>query len=333
MTLGNASDCQYTNNHHDPRCFWSELASENSTSRDVSVLIDSICLIKMEWVAADVHACLLNTQSHIHSIRSRIVTSMLRRGTCLFKWSVLCSLLLYVLLVQYLKQCPFNSGETSTRRASYRARDFNELVQPGNQSSTERLQRAIVIFYPDNQEKKYLPELRWLYLSWIEMINAGEPSYWRTDLIIFSGRFTSNLQSLGCLFDQIRQTKNETPQCRVFSYRPIAARNLSDHDSLPLDYRRRSETVYDRLKNYRYVDSINIIFEGYSTFQMYDYILRTDIDVFLTKQFAHSIPITKRTLLTGHGGYSVDFNDHRLRRIARDLSWQYANLSNIGSTW
>lgn len=333
MTRGNTADYRYTNKRHDPSCFLFEVASKNSTSHDVSVLIHSICLIKMEWVAADVHACLLNTRSYIHSINNRIVNSMWRKGTCLFKWSVLCSLLLYILLIQYLKRCPFNSGGTSARGASYQARDFNELIRHCNQASTERLQRAIVIFYPDNQEKKYLFELRWLYLSWIEMINAGEPAYWRTDLVIFSGHFTSNLQKLGCLFDQIRRTKDEKPQCRVFPYCRVAARNQSDHDSLPTDYRRRSELLYSRLQNYRYVDSINIIFEGYSVFQMYDYILRTDIDVFLTKQFALSIPITNITLLTGHGGYSVDFNDHRLRRVARDLSWQHANLSNIGSTW
>lgn len=241
--------------------------------------------------------------------------------------------LVYILLIQYLKQCPFNPKTNSIRIKTYRSRDSNELIRQCNRSSSDRLQRAIVIFYPENQETKYLPELRWLYLSWIEMINAGESPYWRTDLIIFSGNRTSNLQELACLVDQIRLTKDEPPQCRVFTYHQISARNSSYHDSLPIDYRKRSPQLYDRLKNYRYVDSINIIFEGYAAFQMYDYILRTDIDVFITKYFADSIPITNTTLLTGHGGYSVAFNSHRLRRVARDLSWRYANLSNIGSTW
>lgn len=258
---------------------------------------------------------------------------MLRKSSCLLKWSILCTFLLYILLIQYVNKCPFNLKINSTQIKTYRIRDSNDLIRQCNQTSSDRLQRAIVVFYPENQEKKYLPELRWLYLSWIEMINSGESSYWRTDLIIFSGNRTSNLEKLACLVDQIRLNKDEAPQCRVFTYHRISARNSSYHDSLPIDHQKRSAQLYDRLKNYRYVDSINIIFEGYEVLRMYDYILRTDIDVFITKFFANSIPITNTTLLTGHGGYSVEFNRYRLQRVARDLSWRYANLSNIGSTW
>ncbi len=78
---------------------------------------------------------------------------------------------------------------------------------------------------------------------------------------------------------------------------------------------------------------MNIIAEGYPTFEYYHSILKTDIDVFVTKQFAKYVPITDRTLLVGLGGYSTVFNTRRLGRIARDLNWYYANLTNIGSTW
>jgi hypothetical protein len=78
---------------------------------------------------------------------------------------------------------------------------------------------------------------------------------------------------------------------------------------------------------------VNIIAEGYLTYLYYDYILKTDLDVFITKQFANYLPVTYKTLLVGQGGYSTEFNTRRLGRIARDMGWSYQNLTSIGSTW
>ena len=91
--------------------------------------------------------------------------------------------------------------------------------------------------------------------------------------------------------------------------------------------------MYENIKTYEYIDSVNIIAENYPTFEYYDFILKTDIDVFITKQFAKYIPITNTTLLVGQGGYSTQFNTHRLERIARDMNWEYQGTPNIGSTW
>ena len=40
---------------------------------------------------------------------------------------------------------------------------------------------------------------------------------------------------------------------------------------------KRSESLYANLRTYGYIDSINSIYEGYWTFKMYDFVLRTDI--------------------------------------------------------
>jgi hypothetical protein len=39
----------------------------------------------------------------------------------------------------------------------------------------------------------------------------------------------------------------------------------------------RSESLYANLRTYGYIDSINTLYEGYNTFKMYDFVLRTDI--------------------------------------------------------
>ena len=54
----------------------------------------------------------------------------------------------------------------------------------------------------------------------------------------------------------------------------------------------RSQSLFDNLRSYGYVDSINTVYEGYSTFKMYDFVLRTDIgeriEMFVVRQAVES---------------------------------------------
>jgi hypothetical protein len=162
-----------------------------------------------------------------------------------------------------------------------------------------------------------------------------EPSLWRTDLVIYTGNYTSNLEQLGCIYNQIRLNRQEPPQCRVFPYERIRLRD-TQHNPDPHLYQQldndRSRLLITHLQNYEYVDSMNIIAEYYPSYAMYDYILRTDMDVFLTKYFGRSVPYND-TFLVGHGAYATEFSIGRLRRIAKNMNWLYANLTNPGSTW
>jgi hypothetical protein len=209
---------------------------------------------------------------------------------------------------------------------------FARLHQPLSSS----LLRGILIFYPTNQEDLFLPELLWLFRSWIEMMK-DESSSWRTDLIIYADNYTSNLQQLGCIYYQIRINRLEPPQCRVFPYKRIRFRSIENTSNTEnylyqqVDHH-RSMLLAKHVQKYDFVDSINIIAECYPSFAMYDYILRTDVDVFLTKNFARFVPFND-ILLVGQGAYSTKFNNARLKRIANDMHWLYANLTNLGSTW
>jgi hypothetical protein len=215
------------------------------------------------------------------------------------------------------------------------------LNQPLNSSS---IQRAILVFYPSNLEAYYLPELRWLYRSWIEMIKF-ESNLWRTDLIIFTEKYSLSLKKLGCTANQIRLNNTEQPKCRVFIYLSLSARHINpitkqqiistndtEKDLFHINIS-RSALLYEHIRTYQYIDSVNIIAEGYPIYSYYGFILKTDLDVFITKQFANYIPNQSKTLFFGRGGYSTEFNKRRLGRIARDMGWKYENLINIGSTW
>lgn len=145
-----------------------------------------------------------------------------------------------------------------------------------------------------------------LYRSWAEMLR-GQPATWRTDFVIFSYNFSAEFRSLGCV-NRIRQNKEERSICRLFLYVPVQFRtkNVTDNnfehafddakkvaksyndsieqmvllptinDPITFDIK-RSESLYANLRNYGYIDSINTLYEGYNTFKMYDFVLRTDI--------------------------------------------------------
>ncbi|CAF4603953.1 unnamed protein product [Rotaria sp. Silwood1] len=226
---------------------------------------------------------------------------------------------------------------------------------------TSPVQRAIIIYYPHHQSEYFFPEVRWLYRSWVEML-LGEPSTWRTDFVIFTYNFSSEFRRLGCV-NRLRQNKEEPSMCRLFLYVPIQFRtkNITDNNfqhafddskrviesykdmndsfiGVPLVNdketfdAKRSESLYENLRTYGYIDSINAIYEGYWTFKMYDFILRTDIDVFIYRHFATYIP-SNCTFITGGGGYGTDFNRRKLRRIAHDMGFAHINISGMGSTW
>ena len=76
-------------------------------------------------------------------------------------------------------------------------------------------------------------------------------------------------------------------------------------------------------------------FEGYQYFKQagFDFLIRSDMDVFLTPLFASWLPRHCNDFYVGRGGFSTDFNNNRLNRIADDLNLKYAGKRNLGSTW
>ncbi len=242
---------------------------------------------------------------------------------------LICVICALIIINRYVCWFSYKPIFVLVKRSIRYSTNFNRLASEVAQLSQ---QRGIIIYYPHNDEKTFFPEFLWLYRSWIEMMITGEPKQWRTDLIIFTDKMTLNFEKLGCLFEQIRKNENEPPHCRVFRYEPISTRHSHINLTRPINIE-RSKLLYKYLQTYNYTDSINVVVEGYPIFSQYNSILRTDIDVFLTKYFGSYAPRSNNTLFVGLGGYSTEFNTNRLRRIANDIGWNYANLTSIGSTW
>lgn len=65
----------------------------------------------------------------------------------------------------------------------------------------------------------------------------------------------------------------------------------------------------------------------------YDFIIRSDIDVFLTPLFATWLPHHCNDFNVGLGAYSTLFNEKRLSRASARINLMYAFKNNLGSSW
>ena len=263
----------------------------------------------------------------------------------------------------YLKKYPFFS-ECKTNYTNTNGLNDNDYSKEAmNETHKLRIVRGVVVYFPIEKTDAFFHEFKWLYRSWIEMIKY-EPSKWRTDLIVFIEKdqikFNSSdffLNQLNCSFDNKRISANDKPMCTLISYIPIRKRefNLNKKFSVleskdKFKYLLKNINIYQNdqkhlepfysftktnLELYHYVDSILMAFDGYDYFKSggFDFLIRSDMDVFLTPLFGLWLPKICNDFYVGGGAYSNTFNRNRLNRIAKDIGFAHAGVSNLGSTW
>ena len=186
-----------------------------------------------------------------------------------------------------------------------------------------------------------------------------EPEKWRTDLIVFVENDlnyfkndTSFLNQLNCSFSHKRISELDMPMCTLIHYVSLKKRNLPqfadnmkrhekyDHLLTKIDVFNDDEQnllpflhiLKSGLSHYGYLDSILMAFEGYNYLKAagYDYLIRSDMDVFLTPLFSKWLPENCNDFAVGGGGYSDEFNKNRLTRIAHSLELKHAGVLNLG---
>lgn len=236
--------------------------------------------------------------------------------------------------------------------------DPSLYIHPAPNSTHQvRVTRAVLLYFPIEKLSHFQHELKWLYRSWINM-QTYEPKKWRTDLIIFVDKDHANMakpdiffNELNCSYINQRTSPLDKPMCTLIDFKALADRKLPkekkefDYDFLldKLDiYSNKSEDLKEfysllnaNLLSYGYLDSILMAFEGYEYFKRagYDFLIRSDMDTFLTPMFATWLPVNCNNFVVGGGGYSSEFNRKRFRRIAQNLGLAYPDAGGLGSTW
>lgn len=241
---------------------------------------------------------------------------------------------------------------------------FNYSKKASKETHNHRYIRGVSVYLPVENFDDYIPEFRWLYRSWIEM-QRYEPVKWRTDLVVFIERSDFNvLKELNCTYENRRTNVLDKPMCTLIKYIPLKDRailrlnnSIFKDDNKAIDANSKLLEKYEyllnkvdifsddelnllpfltlvkkSLKSYVYLDSVLIAFEGYSYFKSagFDFIIRSDMDVFLTPLFSTWLPKHCNDFVVGGGAYNNDFNINRLKRIANHLNFKSAGQWNLG---
>jgi hypothetical protein len=217
--------------------------------------------------------------------------------------------------------------------------------------------RGLLFYFETRSVAHFMPEFKWVFRSWLEMLKTS-PKQWHTDLIVFLNvdhvKLDPNLQQfeqLGCLVNKPRQTKTAKSMCILIDYKSMKDRivpgvvdNIDDlynylynHVDVFSDDAHNLNKFYAVLKDldhYGYTDSILVAFESYKYVKdLYDFVIRADLDIFITPKFGKWLPRHCSDFIVGNGGYSTAFNTRRLGRIAAHLGLSYESKAGLGSTW
>ena len=306
-----------------------------------------ICLVIISWFIHD--SLNKNNQIKIISTNSETVTVSTPKTPT--TTTLLPDSKDYSRKYPFLLECAKNLSEMFVKETS--TNKFNYSASAPLETHEKRITRGILLYFPLDKVEYFGLEFKWLYRSWIEM-QKYEPNNWRTDLIVFienDKKVFSNenllFNKLNCEFSNKRMSEMDKPMCTLIDFKPLEKRNFTDTfksyqsilDEVNIfqdgnDLGQFYSLLKKYLKNYGYSNSILMAFEGYSYFKLakYDFLLRTDMDVFLTPFFSKWLPINCG-FYVGRGGFSHDFNDKRFKRVAHELKIGYNGSRNLGSTW
>jgi hypothetical protein len=272
----------------------------------------------------------------------------------------------YLVRYPFMLDCRSNYAKLNPRDITNMQDPVYDYMQPASNSTFKmRILRAVIVYFPIMKTDNFEIELRWLYRSWIHMLTF-EPTKWRTDLIVFidtnlTDHFSKPdffLNQLKCSVFNKRTSPEQKPMCTLIHYRSVLDRNdsfinekdpqLTEHKlfeylATKLDIFRTSQNetglflsyLKANLATYNYLDSILMAFEGYDYFKSagFDFLIRSDMDVFLTPALAVWLPRHCNDFYVGSGAYSNTFNRKRLFRISKDMNFKYVHRGNLGSTW
>lgn len=161
--------------------------------------------------------------------------------------------------------------------------------------------RRCIISFIDNKNNLIL-EMYYLYESFLET-----KLYENTDLILCGPKAISDLIPK---HDSViyLETESITENCK--------------------------DSKYKVFENYHFINSISCIClnKDFLINKKYEYMLKTDSDVFLTPNFKNFFPnITE--VYVGEGQYSNEKVKNKIKEIANREGFRYQDITNVGATW
>ena len=170
-----------------------------------------------------------------------------------------------------------------------------------NGSYGENITRGVLVYLPPNKDM-YEKQLKSLYLS-IAYMRTFQKSFIKTDLIVFTSNESLQFPySLGCV-NNVRKSFDDAERCIVIKHVPIKERGpLANGLFDPLVAIANQIEIISTLAEFKYSSS-------------YDYLVRSDIDTFVTPGFSNWLPPKPTTVMIGFGGYGSLYADNHLKWV------------------
>ncbi|CAF1031098.1 unnamed protein product [Adineta steineri] len=174
------------------------------------------------------------------------------------------------------------------------------------------LVRGVIIRFPSFRSSYYFVQFRWFYRSWIEA-EMFTLDRWRTDIIViiddhFSSETRKSLEHLNCHVDNKRTARRQTSRCIIVIHKSFVERSEIERQKYGVTYQQLNRT--SKLQDN--VDRIFAIHDCVSQLNnnnqtMYDFIMVTTMNTFLTTQFGKYVPVKCAFLLGTSPDYSTWF--------------------------
>jgi hypothetical protein len=149
----------------------------------------------------------------------------------------------------------------------------------------------------------------------------------RRAVVVFVEDNKHLLLQLGCLYTSLKYIQSNDTDLVVFGTKE--ALNKVPNDCIKVEY--ELDNLPPEFLNYRFIYSVSCLTGKHADFlDEYDYILRTDVDTFLTPAWYTYYPAL---YTVGVGGYVNDeLTRSNLKRISSDFNLRHQGLHNLGST-
>jgi len=210
--------------------------------------------------------------------------------------------------------------------------------------------RGVIVRFPSLESDYYFVQFRWFYRSWIES-EMYTLDQWRTDLIVliddqFPNKTRLLLEHLDCHEENHRKARRQISRCILVNHKLFSQRSQSELQFYIDKYR-----MFDRVKKLN--DNVDRLFAIYDYIThlnsseplMYDFLMVTTMNTFLTTQFGKYIPLKCSFLIGRSPDYTtwygktdqiIQFTDILLSTLKKeegtlriDFSLTIENLTNI----
>ncbi|CAF3023040.1 unnamed protein product [Rotaria socialis] len=199
---------------------------------------------------------------------------------------------------------PANESNQNIIEPSIKCHDYSIPIE---KYRSQPIVRGVIVSFPSLKSDYYFVQFRWFYRSWIES-EMFTLDHWRTDIIIliadqFPSRTRKVLEHLDCRVENQRTSRRQISRCILVNHKLFSQRSRSQRQL----YIGKYPLLNPANKLHPNIDRLFAIYDytNRNEANMYDLLMVTTMNTFLTTQFGKYIPIKCSFLIGTTPDYST----------------------------